>query len=86
MKSEQVITNKERLRNLEGWVKSMESENHNDHGRIFDKLEDINKAIVEIDTTLKIQEKSEERVLTIRIWIIATAMSAVSFLANFFWK
>jgi len=67
MKDEQVITNKERLRNLESYVGSI----NKNVKELDSKVDNLNIQFIKLSTEIKTERQEHERVLSIRIWLIA---------------
>jgi len=71
MKDEQVITNKERLRNLENYVGSI-----NKNVKSLDnKVDNLNIQFVKLSTEIKTERQEHEKVLSMRIWLISLLIS-----------
>jgi len=72
MKDEQVITNKERLRNLENYVGSI-----NKNVKSLDnKVDNLNIQFVKLSTEIKTERQEHEKVLSMRIWLISLLISS----------
>jgi len=72
MKDEQVITNKERLRNLENYVGSINKNVKN----IDNKVDNLNIHFVKLCTEIKTERQEHEKVLSMRIWLISLLISS----------
>jgi len=72
MKDEQIITNKERLRNLENYVGSI-----NKNVKSLDnKVDNLNIQFVKLSTEIKTERQEHEKVLSMRIWLISLLISS----------
>jgi len=72
MKDEQVITNKERLRNLENYVGSINKNVKN----LDNKVDNLNIQFVKLSTEIKTERQEHEKVLSMRIWLISLLISS----------
>jgi len=71
MKDEQVITNKERLRNLGDYVKSISK----DLKSLDAKVDNLNVDFIKLSTEIKTERQEHEKVLSMRIWLISLLIS-----------
>ena len=78
----QVITNKERLRNLEEYVKSLDK----NIKTIDDKLDELKIDFTKLATKIVTEQKDRERVLSLRIWLIALIISVTISIVGLFIK
>ena len=78
----QVITNKERLRNLEGYVKSLDK----NIKTIDDKLDELKIDFTNLATKIVTEQQDRERVLSLRIWLIALIISVTISIVGLFIK
>jgi len=72
MKDEQVITNKERLRNLESYVSSI----NKNVKELDSKVDNLNIQFVKLSTEIKTERQEHEKVLSMRIWLISLLISS----------
>jgi len=78
----QVITNKERLRNLEEYVKSLDK----NIKTIDDKLDELKIDFTKLATKIVTEQQDRERVLSLRIWLIALIISVTISIVGLFIK
>jgi len=77
MKDEQVITNKERLRNLESYVGSINKGSINKNVKELDsKVDNLNIQFIKLSTEIKTERQEHEKVLSMRIWLISLLISS----------
>jgi len=78
----QVITNKERLRNLEEYAKSLDK----NIKTIDDKLDELKIDFTKLATKIVTEQQDRERVLSLRIWLIALIISVTISIVGLFIK
>ena len=76
---DKTITNQVRLDILTKQFEQFDVDNRNDHQRLFEALDKINKQLTEIETTLRVEKEKDRAVLNIRMWLIALIMSTITF-------
>ena len=79
---DKTISNKVRLDILTKQFEEFDVENHNDHQRLFEALDKINNRLTKIETKLTVEKEKDRQVLTIRMWLIAFLLSAISFIVT----
>ncbi len=77
---DRTITNKVRLDNLAQKVEEMDRENHNDHERLFEALDQISNRLTKIETKLTVEKEKDKQILIIRMWLIGISLSAITFI------
>lgn len=82
MSNEQIATNKEKLNNLVKFVGSIDKNVEELDGK-FDKL---NLEFTKLSTEIKVERREHDKVLSIRVWLIALLISTAGTIIGFFVK
>ncbi len=76
---DKTIINSVKVNNLSEQFKQFDVDNHNEHRKLFEALENINRRLTQIETKLSVEKEKDKQILTIRMWLIGLLLSATTF-------